>query len=90
MALAHQLGVELEEESQQQETDVHTVHIGISRNHHVIVAEIVDVFIYVEGCLQQRELFVLVDILLGSLEAVQRLTLEAEDRLVDCVADLLD
>ena len=39
MTLADQLGKELEEERDEQKADVHAVHVGVRREHHLVVAQ---------------------------------------------------
>ena len=88
MLLFHQLGEELQEEGHQQKTNVHTVHIGIGRDNHLVVAEVLETVFDIESVLQQVEFFVFVHHLLGHAEAVQRLTAQAEHGLRLHVAGL--
>ena len=78
MTFLYQVGEELEEEGNHQQTDVHTVHIGIGGHDYLIISESVEPFFNVQGSLQEVELFVLVDHLLGESERIQRLTAQAE------------
>ena len=57
---------------------MHTVHIGIGGHDYLIISESVEPFFNVQGSLQEVELFVLVDHLLGESERIQRLTAQAE------------
>ena len=61
MALLDQLGIELQEEGDDQQTDVHTVNIGIGGHDHLIVSQIVKPVLDVQGCLKEVELFILID-----------------------------
>lgn len=38
MSFLYQIGEELKEESNQQQADVHTIHIGIGSHDHFVVA----------------------------------------------------
>ena len=88
--LLDQVGEELKEEGDQQQADVHAVHVGIGGDDDAVVAQSVQAVLDVERGLQQVELLVLVDDLLGQAEAVERLTAEAEDGLQVRVAALGD
>ena len=90
MAVAHEVRIELEEEGEHQQADVHAVDIGISGDDDVVVAQILDIFVDVQGGLQQIELFVLVTHFLGHPQAVERLTAQAEYGLCLHVAALGD
>ena len=90
VAVAHQVGVELEEEGEHQQTDVHAVDIGIGGDDDVVVAQVLDVLVDVQGGLQQVELLVLVTHFLGHSQAVERLTTQAEHGLGLHVAALGD
>ena len=90
MAIAHQVGVELKEESEHQQADVHAVDIGIGGDDDVVVAQVLDVLVDVQGGLQQVELFVLVTHFLGHAQAVERLAAQAEHGLGLHVAALGD
>ena len=90
MAVAHEVGVELEEEGEHQQADVHSVHIGIGGDDDVVVSQVLDVLVDVQGGLQQVELLVLVAHFLGHSQAVERLTAQAEHGLGLHVAALGD
>ena len=62
---ADHVGKELQEKRQQQQPDVHSVHIGIRRYDNLVVAQVVHVFLDIQRGLQQIELLVLVNDLLG-------------------------
>ena len=85
-----QVREELQEEGDQQEADVHTVHIGIGRDDHLVVAQAIQPIFDVEGSLEQVEFFIFIDDLLGQSIAVQRFTAQAEDRLQVRVSALRD
>ena len=77
----------MQEEGNQQQADVHTVHIGIGCYNHFVVTQSFDSVFYIQGCLEQVEFFVLVHHFLCQPERIQRFTTEAEYRLcVDITA----
>ena len=90
MALPHQLGVELEEEGEEEEADVHAVHIGIGGDDDVVVAEVLHAIVDVEGVVEEVELFVLIYLGLAYGDGVEGLASEAEDGLGLDVAALGD
>ncbi|OPZ52179.1 MAG: hypothetical protein BWY89_01968 [Bacteroidetes bacterium ADurb.BinA012] len=90
MALADEIREELQEEGQEQQPDMHPVHIRIRGYHHIVVTEVIERLLNVESCLQQVELLVLVNYLLCQAVAVERLAPEAEDSLGLHVARLCD
>ena len=81
MPFLHQIGEELQKESQHQQTDMHTIHIGISGDNHFVVPEIIQTFLYVQRRLQTVEFLILIHHFLGQSIAVQRLASEREHRL---------
>ncbi len=90
MSFFDQVREELQKKGEQQQAYVHPVGIGIGCDDHLVVAQFVHALFDVERRLQQVELLVLIDNLLGESEAVERLATEAEDRLVVRVAALGD
>ena len=90
MAVAHEVGVELEEEGEHQQADVHAVHIGIGGDDDVVVAQVLNVLVDVQGGLQEVELLVLITHFLGHSQAVERLAAQAEHGLGLHVAALGD
>ena len=68
MALLDEVGEELEEEGDDEQTDVHTVDIGIGSHDDLVVAQVIKSFFDVERRLQQVELLVLIYHLLGESE----------------------
>ena len=86
----HEVREELQEERDEQQPDVHAIHIGIGGDHHLVVPQRVEAVFDVEGGLKQVEFLVLVHHLLGESKAVQGLPLQAEDRLGGDVACLGD
>ena len=79
---------ELQEESQHQQPDVHSVHIGIGRDDHFVITQLVQTVFDVQRRLQAVELFVLIYHLFGQSVAVQRLTAQREHRLRAYIAAL--
>ena len=74
MPLLDQLGIELQEESDDQQTDVHTVYIGIGGHDHLVVSKVVEAVLDVQGSLKEVELLILIDHLFRQAEAVEWLT----------------
>ena len=81
MSFLDQFGEELQEESDDEQSDVHTVYIGICCHYHLIISKRVESVFNVERRLQQVELFVFVDHLFGEPERVQWFSAEREHRL---------
>ena len=77
----HEFREELQEERHHQKADVHTVHVGIGRDNHLVVAQVLEPVFDVEGRLQKVPFLVLVHDLLRKAVAVLRLTAQAEHRL---------
>ena len=69
---------------------MHAIDIGIGGHDDFVVAQSVEAVLDVEGRLQEVELLVLVDHLLGQSEAVERLAAQREDGLRVHVAALGD
>ena len=76
MAFLDELGEELQEEGDDEQTDVHAIDIGIGGHNHLVVAQGVETILNVEGGLQQVELFVFIHHLLGEAERIKRLAPE--------------
>ena len=74
VSLLNQCREELQEEGDDEQTDVHAVDISIRSHDDLIISEGVETFLDVEGGLQQVELLVLVDHLFRQTKTVQRLT----------------
>ena len=53
MPFLDEIREELQEESNQQQADVHTVHIGIGCYNHFVVTQSFDSVFYIQGCLEQ-------------------------------------
>ena len=90
MPTSYQLGEELQEEGQRQESYVHTVVIGIGSDDHTVVAQAVETVFDVERSLEEVKLFVLIDHLFTQPVAVEWFASQAKDRLVACVSTLCD
>lgn len=78
MPLFDKVGEELQEEGYHQQADVHAVNISIGSYNHFVIAQAVESVLNVEGSLQEVELFVFVDNLLGQSEAVERFATQRE------------
>ena len=81
MAIPYQVGIKLEEESEQKQPDMHAIHIGIRGNHDIVIAQILKSLFKVERSLEQVELFIFVNNPFAQPEAVERFSLKAEYRL---------
>ena len=52
MSLTYDFGIELQEECQKQESDVHSVHIGIGGDYDFVISQSVDSLVDVQRRLQ--------------------------------------
>ena len=64
MAFPHQVWEKLKEEGDQQQPDMHSIHISISGDHYILIPEVIESFFDVERGLQQVELLVFIHDLL--------------------------
>ena len=81
MAVADHVGEELQEERDEQQPDVHAVHVGVGGDDDLVVAQAVEAVLNIESGLEEVKLLVLVDDLLGEAVGVERFALEREDGL---------
>ena len=81
MPFLHQFREKLQEKRDQQQPNVHAVHVRIRGHHHVVVAEVFQSVFNVQRRLQEVELLVLVHHFFGQTVAVQWFALETEHRL---------
>ena len=65
MSLLYQVGEELQEEGDNQQADMHAVHIGIGGYDDFVVAQCFYAVFYIQGCLEQVEFFVFINYFLG-------------------------
>ena len=65
MPFLYQVGEELQEEGDDEQTDVHAVHIGIGSCDDFVVAQCLYAVFYIQGCLKQVEFFVFINYFLG-------------------------
>ena len=66
---------------------MHAVNIGIGGYDDLVVAQGVEPFLDVEGCLKKIELLILIDYLLGESEGIEGFSAQREDCLgVDITA----
>ena len=87
MPFLNQFGIELQEEGDDKQPDVHAIDIGISSYNNLVIAQIVQSVFYIQGGLQQVKLFVFVNNLLAQAKTVQRFTAQREHGLrVDIAA----
>ena len=70
MSLLDEIWEELQEEGDDEQADVHSVNIGIGSHNHLIISQSVQSVLDIESCLEQVELLVLVNHLLGQAIAV--------------------
>ena len=75
------VGEELQEEREQQQADVHAVHVGVGRDDDLVVAQAVEAVLDVERGLEKVELLVLVDDFFREAVGVERLAIQREDGL---------
>ena len=90
MSFLDQIGEELQEEREHQQTDVHTIHIGIGGDDDFVVPQFIESVLYVQSGLQTVELFVLVHHGFAQPVAVERFTAKGEDSLSAHVTALGD
>ncbi len=90
MPFLDKVGEELQEEGYHEQADVHAIDIGIRSHDDLVISQALQPVFYVQGGLQQVELLVLIDHLLGHAVAVQRFAAQAEDGLCVHVAALGD
>ena len=74
MAFLYQVGVELKEVRNHQQADMHSVDIGIGRDNHLVITQVLDAVGNVEGGVEQIELFVGLDVFLRLAKRVERLS----------------
>lgn len=77
----YQFGEELEEKSEEEETDVHAIDIGVGGDDHAVVAEAVEAFLNIQGVLEEVELLVFIDDFSGEAEAIEGFAAERENGL---------
>jgi hypothetical protein len=65
MPFLYQVGEELQEEGDDEQADVHAVHIGIGSYDDFVVAQCLYAVFYIQGCLKQVEFFVFINYFLG-------------------------
>ena len=71
MTLLHQFGEELQEKRDDEQSDVHTIDIGIRSHNHLVVSQSVESVLDVEGSLKEIKLLILIHHLLGKSEGVE-------------------
>ena len=76
-----EFGEELQEEGDDEQTDVHAVHISIRRHDHLVITQRVEAVFDVKGSLKEVELLVLIHHLLRQSEGVEGLSAQREHRL---------
>ena len=87
MSFLDEVGEELQEEGDDEQTDMHAIDIGIGGHDDFVVAQCVEAVFDVESSLQQIELLVLIHHFLGESVGVEWLATEREHRLgVDVAA----
>ena len=73
MSTAHQFGEELQEERDQEQTNMHTIVIGIGSDDDAVVAQSIESILDVECRLQEIKFLILIDDLLALPVAVEGL-----------------
>ena len=81
MPLLDKVREELKEKRNHQQSDMHTVHIGIGSHYHLIVAQTLKPVLDVERSLKEIKLLILIAHLLGHAKTVQRLATQREHSL---------
>src|SRR4030095_9457427 len=73
------VGEELEEEREQQQADVHAVHVGVGGDDDLVVAQPVEPFLDIQRGLEEVKLLVLVDDFFREAVSVERFAFQRED-----------
>ena len=81
-----QIGEKLKEKSNQQQADMHTVHIGIGSHNYFVVAQIIYTVFDIQRRLKQVKLFVFVHNFLRQSVAIERFSAQAKHRLCIYIA----
>ena len=71
MSLLDEVGEELKEEGYDEQPYMHAVDISIGGHYNLVVAQRVEAVLYVERSLQEVELLVFINHLLGKSERVE-------------------
>ena len=90
MSFLHQIGEELQEERKHQQTNMHSIHIGIGSDDDFVIAQFIQTVFNIQRRLQAIEFFVLIDHRLTQPVAVKRFTAQGENSLGTDVATLGD
>ena len=78
VSLLYQFGEELQEEGYHKQTYMHTIHISISSNDNLVISQVVQTVFYIEGCLKQVKLLILIHEFLCEPVAVLWFTTQGE------------
>ena len=70
-ALLDQFGEELKEKGDDEQTDMHTINIGIGSNDHLVVAQRFQSILDIESGLKEVELLILINDLLRQSKRVE-------------------
>ena len=70
VALLDEVREELQEEGDDEQSDVHSIYIGIGSHNHLIISQSIQTILNIESCLKKVELLVLVNHFLGQTIAV--------------------
>ena len=81
MALLDEVGEELQEERDDEQTDMHAIDIGIGSDNNLVITKSIESVLNIEGSLQEIEFLVFVNHFLGESERVERLSAEGEHSL---------
>lgn len=74
-------GKELDEESHQEDADVHAVVVGVRGDDYFVVPQVFQAVFNVQGVLEEVEFLIFVNDLAAHTEGVQGLAPQGEDRL---------
>src|SRR5688572_9509042 len=78
MHVLHKIREKLQEESHQQQADMHAIHSRIGSDHDIIITQSLVSFFNIQRMLQQVELFIFIYYFFGKAKTVQWLATQAE------------
>src|ERR1035441_7772822 len=81
MPVLYQIRKEMQKESDQQKTDVHSINISIGSEHNAAVAQVFKIIFNIKSTLEKVEFLIFIHHFLGHSIAIQGLAFQAEYRL---------
>jgi hypothetical protein len=78
MTMPYKVWKKLKKKREQEQADVHAVHIGISGDDNLAVSQAFQPIFNIQRMLQQIEFFIFIDNLFCQAERIQRLTAQAK------------